>query len=180
MFNPSGQYVVKLFVNGTSRGICVDDYLPVNQYDEFICAYSSRGKLWVSLIEKAYLKLHGGYEFMGSNSSRDLYILTGWLPESISFKRDTTETSELWTRVLTGSQANACLITLRTGVIMDEDAVGLVGNHAYAVLEVVEYKGLKMLLIKNPWGHFRWSGKYSYGDSIWTPELKQALGYDNF
>ena len=39
---------------------------------------------------------------------------------------------------------------------------------------------LRMLLIKNPWGHFRWTGKYSYGDSIWTPQLKQALGYDNF
>lgn len=82
--------------------------------------------------------------------------------------------------MITGSRANACLITLRTGVVLDEDAVGLVGNHAYAVLEVIEFKGLKMLLIKNPWGHFRWSGKYSYGDSIWTPELKQALGYDNF
>ena len=38
-----------------------------------------------------------------------------------------------------------------------------------------------MLLIKNPWGHFRWQGKYSHGDKQnWTPQLKQALGYDNF
>lgn len=38
-----------------------------------------------------------------------------------------------------------------------------------------------MLLIKNPWGHFSWRGKYSYGDTKnWTPELKQALGYENF
>lgn len=80
IYNPTGQYVVKLFVNGTWRGITIDDYLPLNSWGEFICAYSSRGKLWVSLIEKAYLKLHGGYEFMGSNSSRDLYVLTGWLP----------------------------------------------------------------------------------------------------
>lgn len=52
---------------------------------------------------------------------------------------------------------------------MDEDGVGLVGNHAYAVLEVIEYMGLQMLLIKNPWGQFSWKGKYSYGDAVWTP-----------
>ena len=53
-------------------------------------------------------------------------------------------------------------------------------GHAYGVLEVVESLGLRMLLVKNPWGHFRWKGKYSYGDELWTDELKAALGYDNF
>jgi len=38
-----------------------------------------------------------------------------------------------------------------------------------------------VLLIKNPWGHFRWNGKFSYGDrETWTPQLKQMLGYENF
>lgn len=169
MYNPTGQYVVKLFVNGTWRGISIDDYLPVNSWGEFICAYSSRGKLWVSLIEKAYLKLHGGYEFMGSNSSRDLYILTGWLPENFSFKKNKIEPDVLWQKIFEGYRSNNCLVTLRTGTILDEDGIGLVGNHAYAVLEIIEYNGLRMLLIKNPWGHFRWTGKYSFGDAAWTP-----------
>ena len=47
------------------------------------------------------------------------------------------------------------------------------------MLEVYEFQGLRFLLIKNPWGHFRWNGKYSFGDAAWTPELKKALGYDN-
>lgn len=104
MYNPSGQYVVKLFVNGTWSGITVDDYLPVNDWGEFICAYSNRGKLWVSLIEKAYLKLHGGYDFDGSNGSRDLYVLTGWLPESLSFAKDKEKTDPvvLWPRIFKG------------------------------------------------------------------------------
>jgi hypothetical protein len=34
------------------------------------------------------------------------------------------------------------LITLWTGSILDEDGVGLVGNHGYGVLEIVEYMGL--------------------------------------
>ena len=126
IFNPSGKYVVKLFVNGVWRGIVIDDYLPLAKSGNWLAAYSAKGRMWVSLIEKAYLKLHGGYEFMGSNSSRDLYILTGWLPEKINLKKE-KDYDKLWSRIVRGNQNNDCLITLGTGHIDDEDKVGLVG-----------------------------------------------------
>jgi calpain-7 len=79
--------------------------LPINTWGDYLCAYSSRGKLWVSLIEKAYLKLHGGYEFMGSNSSRDLYTLTGWLPEKIHIRdEDKPDIEALWQKLYTGAK----------------------------------------------------------------------------
>ena len=93
--------------------------------------------MWVSLIEKAYLKIHGGYDFDGSNSSRDLYVLTGWLPQKYSLNGD-LDRNALWKRIHAGYKNNDCLITVGTGSIVDEDAVGLVGCHAYAILEVVE------------------------------------------
>ena len=77
---------MKLYLNGSWRGVEVDDYIPVDNYNNPICAYSNKGKMWISLIEKAYLKAHGGYDFDGSLSSRDLFILTGWLPENIDLK----------------------------------------------------------------------------------------------
>ena len=105
--------------------------------------------MWVSIIEKAYLKLHGGYEFNGSLSSRDLYILTGWLPERVNLKKE-KNFDQVWSRIVRGYANNDCLITLGTGNIPDEDKVGLVGQHAYGVLEIVECQSHRMLLLKNP------------------------------
>lgn len=159
MYNPTGKYVVKLFINGIWRAVEIDDYLPVDSNKDFICAYSNKGKLWISLIEKAYLKVHGGYEFIGSNSSRDLYTLTGWLPEKVDLKN--TDRQRTWERIMKGYRNNDCLITIGTGLINDEDSVGLVSNHAYGVLEIYEIQGHKIMLVKNPWGHFRWNGRFS-------------------
>ena len=72
------------------------------------------------------------------------------------------------------------MITIATGIIQDEDSIGLVGCHAYGVLEIVECEGHRLMLVKNPWGHFRWKGEFAYGDANRTPSLKKALGYDNF
>lgn len=179
IYNPSGKYIVKLFVNGIWRGVEIDDYLPVDKYERFIGAYSSRGKLWVNLIEKAYLKLHGGYDFWGSNSSRDLYVLTGWLPDKQNLSK-VQDKDAFWSKIFRAYKNNDCMITIATSNIEDEDRVGLVGHHAYGVLEIVECEGHRLMLVKNPWGHFSWKGKFSYGDAVWTPSLKKALGYDNF
>jgi len=55
----------------------------------------------------------------------------------------------------------------------------LVSNHAYAVLEIMEFQGTKMIMLKNPWGHFEYQGKFSANDKrSWTPQLKKAFGYD--
>lgn len=41
--------------------------------------------------------------------------------------------------MVSGSNSSNALVTISTGTIMNEDAVGLVGGHAYAVLEVIEW-----------------------------------------
>ena len=69
-------------------------------------------------------------------------------------------------------------MTCGTGPIEDEDAIGLASCHAYAILEVLEACGQKMLLVKNPWGHFRYKGKFSVDDKKnWTPQMKSAFNF---
>lgn len=62
---------------------------------------------------------------------------------------------------------------------IDEDEyarVGLRPRHAYSVMDVRdEGNQLRLVKLRNPWGHFSWKGDWSDDSSLWTAELKTML-----
>ena len=154
VYNPCGKYMVKLWVNGVPRKVVVDDRLPVTRggYDDarkvvvpgkLLGSFTRNpNELWVSIIEKAYMKLNGGYDFPGSNSGVDLYALTGWIPEGHHVDRGRAgfDKERTWQRLVSAHRYGDCLVTTSTGEMSDAAAaaVGLTPTHAYAVLDVRE------------------------------------------
>ncbi|KAF6208826.1 hypothetical protein GE061_014567 [Apolygus lucorum] len=184
-YNPSGKYMIKFHLNGIKRKVIIDDYLPVDKKGELLSSFSVRkGELWISLIEKAYMKVMGGYDFPGSNSNIDLHALTGWIPERIVLKprgEPRKDADELFRMIMQRMKNGDALMTAATPDMdeMESKRAGLVALHAYAILDVRVAQKERLIQLKNPWSNVRWRGNYSELDvNHWTKQLCQELDYD--
>ncbi|TFY79590.1 hypothetical protein EWM64_g4422 [Hericium alpestre] len=66
----SGRYDLRVWFNGAHRRISIDEELPFHPDGSLMCLSTlDKSDLWPALVEKAYLKLMGGYDFPGSNST---------------------------------------------------------------------------------------------------------------
>ena len=101
------------------------------------------------------MKLHGGYNFPGSTSTRDLYCLTGWIPERLRILEKgevdgiRESVDRAWNRLISAHEFGDCLVTVSTGDISDQEegATGLVGAHGYAVLDIRAAGILRMIQV---------------------------------
>lgn len=187
--SPSGKYVVKLWANGVPRKVVIDDRLPVSAgaIPQLLASCTTQAnELWVSLIEKAYLKLNGGYDFPGGNSGIDLFALTGWIPERVAtadLNASERREDRLWTQLQSAFHFGDCIITMSTGDLDRDDArrVGLVPMHVYAVLNVYEVQRSddetqRLLQLKNPWRKMSWRGPFSRLDTaVWDGPVGDEL-----
>jgi calpain-7 len=199
----NGKYIFRLHFNGCFRKVIIDDRLPASNSPRTLHVIDRKNPhlLWPALIEKAYLKVRGGYDFPGSNSGTDLWILTGWIPEQIFLQRsvilvarlnnhvansrntsDDLQPQQLWNRVLKSFGFGDVMITLGTGKLThrEEKEIGLAGEHDYAVLDMKDLGSHRLLLVKNPWyDGVVWKGSLlvlkEHSELGWTKDLREAL-----
>ncbi len=90
--NKAGIYLMRFFLNGQETPVIVDDYLPCTASGKPCFATCRDGELWVSLLEKAWAKLHGTYARMeGGLPCFAASHLMGVPSESFSHEQMTTQ-----------------------------------------------------------------------------------------
>ncbi|KAL2823157.1 hypothetical protein BDW59DRAFT_149014 [Aspergillus cavernicola] len=153
--SPSGKYIFRFYFNGCFRKVIIDDRLPSSKTSRslYMIDRNHSNFIWPALVEKAYLKLRGGYEFPGSNSGTDLWVLTGWIPEQVFLHNDDVTADQIWSRLFKLFHSGDVLLTIGTGKLTEREQkeLGLVSEHDYAILDMKESKGCRQILVKNPW-----------------------------
>ncbi|KAF8504624.1 hypothetical protein F5888DRAFT_769256 [Russula emetica] len=142
--SPTGRYELKVLFNGAHRRVMVDDLLPFRPNNSRMCM-TSKGErdIWPSLVEKAYLKLMGGYNFPGSTSSADIHTLAGWIPDYLEVKSPSFQREQIWSRIIRGFNDGQCILTVGTDdrPVIDRGRVKLLPSHCYPVIDVKETEG---------------------------------------
>ncbi|KAK0459293.1 uncharacterized protein EV420DRAFT_1677658, partial [Desarmillaria tabescens] len=158
----TGRCDVKVLLNGACRRVFIDDKLPCHPtLSSLMCmtcrvqegSDPPRSVIWPSLIEKAYMKLMGGYDFPGSNSCIDLHIFGGWIPEQLDIQSSNFEREKTWSKLLEGFTRGDCVLTLGTGARpgIRWDLVDILSSHSYAVIDVEENDKERVLTVLDPW-----------------------------
>ncbi|TID01830.1 Calpain-like protease palB/cpr-8 [Colletotrichum higginsianum] len=150
----SGKYMFRMHFNGCFRQVVVDDRLPVSRNNRtlFVVDRKNPNLLWPALLEKAYLKVRGGYDFPGSNSGTDLWVITGWIPEQLFLQSEDVDLEGTWDDIKEAYHAGNLIITLGTGRLTqtEEDALGLVVGSFWISVEDVAQNFESMYLNWNP------------------------------
>ncbi|KPI90319.1 putative calpain-like cysteine peptidase putative cysteine peptidase Clan CA family C2 [Leptomonas seymouri] len=190
----AGGYRVYINKNGWYHNVIVDSYLPT--YNCTVCFGRSSGnpyELWVSLLEKAYAKVHGSYaSIIGGSPLHALQDLTGFPVYSFNNTwREAVndeEKAEAFFKVLLRHRQKGYLISISTpgtdtssynvGAASANSAeqearyaaAGLSMGHAYSVLKVRKFMfpRVKLLQIRNPWGTGdEWKGAWGKYSEKW-------------
>ncbi|KAJ9603751.1 hypothetical protein H2200_011937 [Cladophialophora chaetospira] len=148
-----------------------------------------QNETWVSLLEKAYAKAHGDYaSISGGQTGEAIEDLTGGVTTEI-YTTNILDTEAFWKNELSRIGKDfvfSCAAArwrewrpylIANERIREERRSGIVSQHAYAVLDVYEGHGQRLVKIRNPWGRKEWTGAWSDGSKEWTGEWMTRLNH---
>ncbi|KAK7819504.1 calpain-type cysteine protease dek1 [Quercus suber] len=182
-YNEEGIYTVRFCIQGEWVPVVVDDWIPCEAPGKPAFATSRKGnELWVSVLEKAYAKLHGSYEALEGGLVQDALVdLTGGAGEEIDMRSSQAQidlaSGRLWSQLLRFKQEGFLLgAGSPSGSDVHISSSGIVQGHAYSLLQVREVDGHKLVQIRNPWANeVEWNGPWSDSSPEWTDRMKHKL-----
>ncbi|VFQ77346.1 unnamed protein product [Cuscuta campestris] len=182
-YNEEGIYTVRFCIQGEWVPVVIDDWIPCESPGKPAFATSKKkNELWVSILEKAYAKLHGSYEALEGGLVQDALVdLTGGAGEEIDMRSTEAQidlaSGRLWSQVLRFNQEGFLLgAGSPSGSDVHISSSGIVQGHAYSILQVREVDGYKLVQIRNPWANeVEWNGPWSDSSPEWTDRMKHKL-----
>ena len=192
-----GAYRVIINKHGWWQIVVLDDFFPtVGSRQCFAHTVETPGELWVSLIEKAYAKLHGSYAAItGGDALQALQDLTGYPThrfdtdwQKAAKDPSGADSAALFDKLVTydgkgfllnmntPGQDNAAYMGKEAGAGNSADfeemykKAGLAMGHAYTCLAVkkFDHHHLRLIKIRNPWGNdVEWTGDWHDSDPSW-------------
>ena len=195
--NAPGCYCLRLFIDGAWSSVWIDDLLPVTSaprrealaFDTRLAfcrtgSASGAQQLWGSLVEKAYAKAHGSYQAIsGGWIAEALLDLTGAPTEMIDLGDERFDSELMWARLRAYHQLG---LPMGCGTNNAEGSqnlkeVGLVGGHAYSILDVrnactTAGEVVRLLRVRNPHGCTEWNGDWSDQSQMWAQLIDSDAG----
>ncbi|KAK2490635.1 hypothetical protein MC885_019319 [Smutsia gigantea] len=169
----AGIFHFQFWQHGEWLDVVVDDRLPTFR-DRLVFLHSADLKeFWSALLEKAYAKLHGGYEALkGGSTTEAMEDFTGGVAETFTTKEAPQNFHEILEKALKRGSLVGCSIEIRNAAESEaQTPFGLIKGHAYTVTgtDQVNFRSQKMGLIRvrNPWGQGEWNGPWSDSSSEW-------------
>ncbi|KAL3518927.1 hypothetical protein ACH5RR_021516 [Cinchona calisaya] len=182
-YNDEGIYTVRFCIQGEWVPVVVDDWIPCESPGKPAFATSKKlNELWVSILEKAYAKLHGSYEALEGGLVQDALVdLTGGAGEEIDMRSAEAQidlaSGRLWSQLLRFKQEGFLLgAGSPSGSDVHVSSSGIVQGHAYSILQVREVDSHKLVQIRNPWAsEVEWNGPWSDSSPEWTDRMKHKI-----
>ena len=178
-------YLVKFLIRGIPKIVCIDDYFPATQRNQFAFAMSGPRELWVQVLEKAWAKVNSSYAMTIAGIPSESFNCLSEAPcVTYIHKKYQNDHDAIW-KILKRSKAMGYYLATNTKTGQME-TYGLVQGHAYSLTNLEEFelgggKKLRLIQLRNPWGNFEWQGKYSDTSDDWNiiPNLKEKVGFQN-
>ncbi|KAL5708598.1 Calpain-type cysteine protease dek1 [Ranunculus cassubicifolius] len=182
-YNDEGIYTVRFCIQGEWVPVVVDDWIPCESPGKPAFATSrNKNEIWVSILEKAYAKLHGSYEALEGGLVQDALVdLTGGAGEEIDIRSADVQidlaSGRLWSQLLRFKQEGFLLgAGSPSGSDVHISSSGIVQGHAYSLLQVREVDGHKLIQVRNPWANeVEWNGPWSDTSPEWTDRMRHKL-----
>eukprot|EP00347_Sterkiella_histriomuscorum_P020362 403338099 len=180
-----GKYTIRFYIQGEPKLITIDDFIPVRSDNLPAFCHSQRNKVWPIILEKAWAKLHNGYQNSGAgHTDVALSYLTG---APCKYVDNVKLGHNLWQTLLDSDKK---LHIIASSVSMQKEEFkeifkdnGLSNNHAYSVIklqtaQLQDGKEERLINLRNPWGKREFNGDWNKNDQRWTDDLKKKLAYE--